>query len=98
MQPFLRSPDMNRAARELGMSARSLRRRLGEEGSSFRTVTQAALHDAACSMVRNPTMTFKAISHTLGFAEVSSFNRAFKRWTGATPAQFREASLGPKPS
>lgn len=86
-------PDMKPVARELGMSTRSLRRRLEEEGTSFREVTRAALETAARSMLRHPGWTVQATSHALGFGHVTTFHRAFKRWTGLTPQEFRDRSL-----
>jgi AraC-like DNA-binding protein len=90
-----RRPDMKRAARELGVSVRSLRRRLDEEGSSFRAVAQFSLQEAACSLLRNPELTVQATSHALGFADPTAFHRAFKRWTGLTPAEYREPDHSP---
>jgi AraC-like DNA-binding protein len=81
------------AARRLGMSVRSLRRRLDEEGASFRDLLDAARRDAAYWMLRDPDVTIQAASFQLGFASPSVFHRAFKRWTGMTPAQFREHNV-----
>jgi AraC-like DNA-binding protein len=80
---------MARAARELGLSVRSLRRRLQDEGSSFRMETQSALQESACSMLRNPDFTLQAIAHMLRFADAAAFHKAFKRWTRLTPAEYR---------
>jgi AraC-like DNA-binding protein len=81
------------AARELGLSVRSLRRHLEDEGASFRELTQAALHDAACSMLRNPAITLQSIAHALGFSDSSAFHRAFRRWSALTPAEYRSKFL-----
>lgn len=83
---------MPHAARKLGMSVRSLRRRLEQEGASFRDLIDDARRHAACYMLRDPELTIQAASFELGFASPSVFHRAFKRWTGLTPAQFREQS------
>jgi AraC-like DNA-binding protein len=88
-QPLGAMPDMKPIARELGMSTRSLRRRLEEEGTSFREVTRAALEAAARSMLRHPGWTVQATSHALGFGHVTTFHRAFKRWTGLTPQEYQ---------
>jgi AraC-like DNA-binding protein len=89
-RPLSQALDMQRVARELGVGVRSLRRRLVEEGTSFREVVELARKSAAFSLLRRPDMTVQATSHALGFANVSAFHRAFKRWTGLTPAQYRE--------
>jgi AraC-like DNA-binding protein len=93
-QPLGSIPNMKPIARELGMSVRSLRRRLDEEGTSFRTVSRAALETAARTMLVQPSWTVQATSHALGFGHVTTFHRAFKRWTGLTPQQYRDSALG----
>jgi AraC-like DNA-binding protein len=87
------APDMEVVARELDLSIRSLRRRLEEEGTSYRALIQSWHYDSACSLLRNPDLTQQAVGHALGFADASSFHRAFRRWTGLTPAEYREAAL-----
>lgn len=82
-------PDMQTIARRFGMSARSLRRRLHEEGHSFSDVLNAAMGELACNVLREKHTTIQEAAFRLGFSEVSSFHRAFKRWTGKTPGQFR---------
>ena len=79
-------------SRELGLSVRSLRRRLLEEGTSYRELTQTLQYESACSMLRNPELTLQAIAHALGFADCSTFHRAFMRWSGSTPGAYREAA------
>lgn len=92
-RPASALPDMELAARELGVSVRSLRRHLEDEGTSFRELTQSALHDAASSMLRNPAITLQSIAHSLGFSDASAFHRAFRRWSGLTPAEYRNRFL-----
>lgn len=83
-------PDMETIARRLGMSSRSLRRRLQEEGSSFSKIVDDAMGELACNVLREPNTTIHEAAFRLGFAEASSFHRAFRRWTGKTPKQFRD--------
>jgi AraC-like DNA-binding protein len=92
------APDMAIASRELGISVRSLRRRLEEEGTSYRELTQSMIYESACSMLRNPDLTVQSIAHALGFADSSTFHRAFMRWAGQTPVEYREASAPRSPS
>jgi AraC-like DNA-binding protein len=82
-------PDMKQAARELGVSVRSLRRRLEEEGTSYRQLTQVLLHEAACCMLRNPNQTLQSVAYALGFSDPTAFHRAFQRWSKLTPAAYR---------
>ncbi len=76
-------------AQRLNMSVTTLRRHLQVEGSSFQRLKdecrmEAALHYLACSDISN-----REIAERLGFDEVSVFFRAFKKWTGITPGQYR---------
>jgi AraC-like DNA-binding protein len=77
--------------KRLGMTGRSLQRRLKDEGTSFQAVRdESRKHLADRYLARG--MSFAEISFVLGFSEPSAFFRAFKRWTGLTPVQ-RRASL-----
>jgi AraC-like DNA-binding protein len=84
-----RIPGIVTAARELGLSERSLRRKLDGEGTSYRALVQRALEQAACTMLRNPSHTIQEVAHALGFADVTAFHRAFRRWLGVTPQDYR---------
>lgn len=95
--------DMQTIARALGLSSRSLRRRLAEEGTSFREVTDAALGTLAKRLVADKDLPIEAAASAMGYSHSSAFHRAFKRWTGATPAASRSsrqrahaAARGPK--
>jgi AraC-like DNA-binding protein len=88
-------PDMVAAARTVGLSIRSLRRRLAEEGTSYRELTQTALHESACCLLRNPALTLQQVAHELGFSDASAFHHAFRRWKKLTPAEYR-AALEPR--
>jgi AraC-like DNA-binding protein len=83
--------DMPSVARALGVSARSLRRRLAEERTSFREVADAALGALAKRLVLEEERPIEDVAYTMGFSHASAFHRAFKRWTGATPAATRSA-------
>lgn len=83
---------MAEAARALGLSTRSLRRRLSEEGQSFRTLIQLMQREVACRLLRNPDFTLQQIAARLDFADTASFCRTFKRWQGVTAMEFRTAA------
>ena len=76
-------------ARRLGVSPRSLRRRLGDEGHSLSALADEVRRELALSELANPEVPIKRIADRVGFSEVSAFHRAFKRWTGQTPARYR---------
>jgi AraC-like DNA-binding protein len=84
--------DMNDVARALGTSARSLRRRLHEEGASWHELMEAARAEVARNLIRG-SASIQRVASTLGFADPTAFHHAFKRWTGMTPSEFRQRSL-----
>jgi AraC-like DNA-binding protein len=84
------APTRQQAAQAFGLSARTLARRLQQEGLSYTALVDAAHRQVACDAVANSTRSFVDIAQSLGFAEASVFNRAFRRWTGSTPGQWRD--------
>ena len=87
-----RIPSMPSAAKDLGTSVRSLRRRLSEERISYRTLVQSTLERSAKQLLGDSRRSVQETAHALGFADVAAFHRAFKRWTGLTPLEFREGA------
>ena len=86
--------DMEAVARALGLGARSLRRRLRDEGVAFRDVVDGALGMLAKRLIADEQRPIEAAAYEMGFSHPSAFHRAFKRWTGGTPAASR--SSGPR--
>jgi AraC-like DNA-binding protein len=82
-------------ARRLGMSERTLHRRLAEQGESFQALATDARRDAAEALLKSDTRNVAEVAFLTGFGDQSAFTRAFKRWTGQTPAAFRDAHPGP---
>ena len=93
-RPPAKIPDLSTAAKDLGLSARSLRRRLAEDATSYRSLVRATLEASAGHMLLNPMHSIQETAHAMGFSNVGAFHRAFKRWTGMTPAQYRERRGG----
>ncbi|KMT54770.1 AraC family transcriptional regulator [Pseudomonas fildesensis] len=83
-------PSAERIAQALHLSLRSLQRHLADEGCRFDALLNECRENLALVHLRDPQCSLTEISHLLGFADTSSFNRAFKRWTGMTPGQFRD--------
>ena len=80
-------------ARRLGMSSRTLVRKLGEEGASFTEILDQLRAALAKRYLRDETLPVSEIAWLLGYREISSLTHAFKRWTGTTPRGFRSSQL-----
>lgn len=80
---------VDRLARELGMSVRSLQRRLEREGTSLRKLLREERQGIATAWLTSSSEPNGAISSALGYADGTVFWRAFKTWTGRTPSAFR---------
>jgi len=85
-------------AKRLGMSVRSLNRLLAAEGTSYQGVLDGLRHELAARGLSNPRVSVWQVAFDLGFSDLSAFYRAFRRWTGTTPAGFRTgAERGARP-
>jgi len=80
----------DKAALQLGMSGRSLQRKLQEEGSSFQKIYDDFRHQKSLQLLQTERLSLLDISLQLGFSESSTFYRAFKRWQGITPGEYRQ--------
>jgi AraC-like DNA-binding protein len=78
-------------AASLAMSPRTLQRRLEHEGTTLIRLMTEARRDRASELLALGSLTVAEVAHQLGFHDASSFRRAFKRWTGQTPAHFVDA-------
>lgn len=78
-------------SRELGMSERTLHRRLSDEGSSFRSILDRVRRDVATTLLRDKAIAIAEIAFILGYSEPAAFSRSFRRWTGQTPLTVRRA-------
>jgi AraC-like DNA-binding protein len=78
-----------RLAQLLGMSERTLQRRLAAAGQSFSSVVESFQRDEAARLLSDPRLSLVHVANRLGYAEQSSFTRAFRRWTGTTPRAWR---------
>ena len=79
-------------ARRLNMSVRTLQRRLNQHGVTFRTVLSRAHTDVAKSQLRMSNLSIAEIAAQLGYADRTSFDLAFSRWTGTSPRRYRDAA------
>jgi AraC-like DNA-binding protein len=81
-------------ARRLGMSQRSLQRGLEAERTTFRAVHELVLRELVEALLSNPTLKLDALAHSVGFGDLAAFSKAFRRWTGCTPARYRAQLAG----
>jgi AraC-like DNA-binding protein len=83
------SPDIELVAATVGISVRTLQRRLHRSGTSYADLARAVRRDAALQMLKNRQQTIGEIARTLGYADHPHFTRAFQRWMGFSPREFR---------
>jgi AraC-like DNA-binding protein len=84
------TPNQETIAESLHFSLRSLQRKLNREETNFKTLLETTRQELALHYIRETHRTLGEITYLLGFSEPSNFTRAFKRWTGRTPAEYRE--------
>ncbi len=83
-------PSIAQLGEHLGMSTRTLTRRLSESGISFRELVQKTQEEISQELLKNTSQSIGEIAFLTGFSEQSAFNRAFKRWTGQSPLEYRK--------
>ena len=86
------SASINAIAGELGLSSKTLERRLAEQGESFSALLDRTRFNAVTHYLEDPDMGLTQVAYLAGYTESAALVRAFKRWTGETPAKFRERS------
>lgn len=82
-------PSISDVARHLGMSGRTLQRRLSEQGHSYQKLVDETRRRLAQRFLRQTDYSLAEVAFMTGFAEQSSFTRAFKRWSGQAPRSYR---------
>ncbi len=83
-------PSIVQIGAHMGMSNRTLTRRLSENGFTFRDLIRKTQEEVAMSMLKDSTRSIAEIAFQTGFSEQSAFNRAFKRWTDQSPLDYRK--------
>lgn len=86
----LGEPSEEKVAQALHMSSRSLQRKLAEQNTSYKALLADTRRDLALSYIGAPHYSINEITYLLGFADTSSFTRAFRRWTGVPPGEYRD--------
>jgi AraC-like DNA-binding protein len=86
-------PETDGLANTLCMSASTLRRRLAEEGQTYQGLKDSVRKELAIIWLADPEISFSEIATRLGFADVSSFYKAFRKWSGSNPGHYRSLIL-----
>jgi hypothetical protein len=87
-------PSLETVAAHFKLSSRTLRRHLRAMGFSYQGLLDEVRYAQACRYLSSTRLTVEAIARQLGYADARSFRTAFKRWSGSTPAHYRELSAG----
>lgn len=82
---------VERLARSLGWSVRTLQRRLAAQGLSYSDLLAEVRKTLALNLLENPSLGIAQIAHCLGYSEVSTFNHAFRSWVGQPPREYRSS-------
>jgi AraC-like DNA-binding protein len=91
-------PSQEEVAEVLNVSARTLQRKLGDSGTTFKEILDETRHAMAVACLSSPEHSVSEITYLLGFSCSSSFTRAFRRWTGRSPSDWRLERLAFRPS
>lgn len=86
-------PTVESVAKAIHVSTRTLQRRLEEEGTTFQRLLDEVRRGVARELLRSTALDPGDVAYLLGFEELNSFTRAFRKWEGATPLQWRRASV-----
>ncbi len=82
-------PKLERVAGEVGITRRTLQRRLATAGTSYSNLVNETRYQLAAELLEDHRVPISSIARAVGFANHSGFSRAFHRWTGITPRQYR---------
>ncbi len=85
-------PSAAATAKSLGLSQRSLQRKLADEGTTYKDLLNDTRKDLACAYLREGRTSITELAFLLGFTDTSSFARAFKRWTGTSPSDYARST------
>ncbi|MCQ6564059.1 AraC family transcriptional regulator [Paenibacillus mendelii] len=89
--------DIRAVASELGMSDRTLQRRLADEGTTFKQLLTQVRHEQAREYLADPKLDIKEVAFLIGYEDPNSFYHAFRLWEGDTPSKWRSEYLGANP-
>jgi AraC-like DNA-binding protein len=85
-------PTLSTLARTMGVSERTLQRRLGDEGTTVQLLTEDVRHELSLELLRDRSLSVGEVADRLGYSSLAAFSRAFRRWRGVSPAAHRRTS------
>lgn len=88
---FPEALSLDEAARGLGVSARTLRRKLARQGRTYKSVVDDVRHETTVRLLRDHGLSLEEVAERVGFTSAGTLARAFRRWAGVSPAQFRQS-------
>jgi AraC-like DNA-binding protein len=88
-------PSIHQMSKAAGMSLRSFQRQLAQDNLNYSDLVEQVRYETAVCLLQDPTVKLIEIALDLGYADAANFTRAFKRWTGMSPSQFRRLHLNP---
>ncbi|WP_313328479.1 AraC family transcriptional regulator [Pseudomonas qingdaonensis] len=92
--PASQWPDAEALAQQLCLSASTLRRRLAEQGQTYQALKDSVRRELAIGWLADAQVSYVEIAERLGFADTSSFYKAFRKWSGCNPGHYRSLVLG----
>src|SRR5258707_14742359 len=88
-----RFPTAEEVAELLGLSLRTLHRRLARDGLSYQSVLDSMRRRVATEFLENTHLSMDQVAERVGFADATSFRKAFRKWTGHSPTHYRRGGL-----
>ena len=85
---------LEEAAAQLHMSPRTLKRKLASQGVTYSSLAEAERRERALLLLRSSELSLDEVADRIGYSDVANFTRAFRRWTGRTPASYRKEIAG----
>lgn len=90
-------PSLESMAERFCVSSRTLKRRLADRDTTYREIVESVLKNRAIQLLRYTNQSISEIAYELGYADLSNFSRAFRKWTGKSASEFREDGPDPAP-
>ncbi|MAA67041.1 MAG: AraC family transcriptional regulator [Alteromonadaceae bacterium] len=90
-------PSLDVMAERFCVSSRTLKRRLADRDTTYREIVESVLKNRAIQLLRYTNQSISEIAYELGYADLSNFSRAFRKWTGKSASEFREDGPDPAP-